>query len=338
MTNPSFSTVLPTLQLHIDSTSLSTFKECPRKYYLSMLASGHQTGYQPRHESVHLTFGLILHGAVERYHHHRNRPIGQGWSYSHDGALLQVVKWAMCETWDRDLGRPKASLSFDKIKNRFTLIRTIVCYLDEFRDDPIRTVTLRNGKQAVELSFTIDSGYTSRSTGEPFRLCGHLDRIGRLSNQNYIIDIKTTQNTITSSWFDTFTPDNQMTLYTIAGKTAFGVETEGLIVDGIQVTMTGFVERGSPFERQPIPRSPHQLEEWHQDLEYWLDSLDTCAARGQWPQNDKSCNHYWIAGQRFGGCPFRPVCYAPSPEARSQVLAGLYTPRMWNPLQHRGDI
>lgn len=324
--NPSFSTKNPYLQLALDSTSIGDFKTCPRLYYYRMNGIEPGLGYAPRTESVHLTFGLLFHSAVERYHHYTSRAAEID-TMGHEEALQEVVRWAMCATWDKETGPWESG---DKAKNRFSLIRTIVWYLDTFKDDYIQTITLANGKPAVELSFGFHSHYLS-ATGEDFVLCGHLDRLGRLGNSNYIIDLKSTGSTINDRFFDRFTPDNQMTLYCIAGKTAFGVDTEGIIVDACQITVTGFVERGGPFMRKQIPRSQFQLDEWHEALGYHLENLEWCATNNQWPQNDKACNLY-------GGCPFRPVCYAPSKEARQQVLAANYVPRQWNPLEKRGDI
>ena len=60
--NSSFSTRLPGFQLAIDSTSLGEFKLCPRRYYYSILR-----GLGPRGGSVHLTFGIWMHTAREKY-------------------------------------------------------------------------------------------------------------------------------------------------------------------------------------------------------------------------------------------------------------------------------
>ena len=58
--NSAFSKSLPGLQIAWDSTSLGTLKECPRKYQYSIML-----GKQPREISVHLTFGLYYHAALE---------------------------------------------------------------------------------------------------------------------------------------------------------------------------------------------------------------------------------------------------------------------------------
>lgn len=311
--NSSFSPHNRLLQLAIDSTSLGEFKICPRRYQLSILL-----GFTPRSESVHLTFGLLLHGAIE--HYHRLRAAGT----AHESALVDTVWHSMCNTWDRDLNRPWSS--DDHYKNRFTLIRTIVQYLDKWQNDPLETLILSNGNPAVELSFRYDSGYQTQSTGEPWLICGHFDRIASGLSGHWIVDTKSTKLVISPDWFAKFTPDNQFTIYTSAGRVAFSFDLEGVIVDGCQVLVGE-----SRFQRGLVRRSSWQLDEWHQDLGYWLEQIEGCAISGKWPQNDKSCNLY-------GGCPFRSVCSAGSAASRDQLLQETYKRRVWDPLQRRGDI
>src|SRR5262245_50106850 len=186
--NSSFSAYLPLLQLSWDSTSLGYFKECPRKYQYSLLF-----GYAPRAESVHLTFGLHYHAALERYHHARSK------KKSHDDALDIALDHVLKATWNRTLSRPWSS--DHPFKNRETLIRSVVWYLDQFQDDPVETAVLANGKPAVELSFQFQTDYLSLTTGEPFFLSGHFDRIGKLNDHHYIVDAKTTGTTLTNDYF-----------------------------------------------------------------------------------------------------------------------------------------
>ncbi len=311
--NSSFSHQLPGLQLAVDSTSLGEFKICPYRYYLGIIQ-----GYRPRLESVHLTFGLLLHGAIEQYHH----DIARG--TDHAQAMRNTVRWALVRTWLPALQR--GWNSDDPNKNRLTLVRTVVDYLDKYGDqDPVQTLILANGKPAVELSFSFNSGFVSSATGEPFVLCGHLDRIGTLNDVPYIIDVKSTKHTISPGTFAAYTPDNQFSMYTLAGRVAFGVPVKALVVDVAQIAVTF-----TRFERGLVPRDDGQIDEWLTDTGHWLASMDRCAEQQRWPQNDKSCGLY-------GGCHFRSVC-ARSPASRQTWLDAQFTRRVWDPLQRRGDI
>lgn len=319
--NSSFSKALPSLQIAWDSTSIGNLKTCPRKYFYSQvygISQGQAAwGWAPRAESVHLVFGLLFHGATERYDHLRADGV------EFEQAVIEVIRWTLAATWDKATGRPWNS--DDPNKNRFTLVRTLVWYLDQFKDDPVSTVILANGKPAVELSFRFELGFNSTATGEPFLLCGHLDRLGVLEDKTYILDKKTSKNTINSDFFKKFSPDNQFSLYTLGAKVIWPGEVKGLIVDAAQVAVTF-----SRFQRGLVYRDDAQLDEWLRDTRFYIKQAEYFAKSGYWPQNDKACGNY-------GGCEFRGIC-ARSPVVRDQWLKADYVARQWDPLQVRGDI
>jgi hypothetical protein len=186
-------------------------------------------------------------------------------------------------------------------------------------------VILPNGKPAVELSFSFNSGLMAESTGEPITLCGHLDRVAMLNDIPYIVDIKTTGSALGASFFAGFSPDNQFSMYSTAARIAFALPVRGIIVDGAQIGATF-----SRFERSIIVRDDATITEWMDGLSIWLRQLEEAALAASWPMNDKSCNVY-------GGCPFRPVCSRP-PGARDTWLKADYRQRIWDPLQRRGDV
>lgn len=313
--NSSFSTTSPNLQIAWDSTSLGTLKECPRKYYYTMVL-----GYVPRAENVHLSFGQKYHAALETYDHERSA------GKDHVAAMRAAVRRVLIDTrvelpgggWKPwDLGDPN--------KNRHTLLRTVIWYLEEFgEDDSIKTIQLHNGKPAVELSFRFETDFHSLG-GESFLICGHLDRVGEFGGQTYIIDRKTTKNTISEDFFKKFRPDNQMSVYDLAGTVAFGIRTAGIIIDGAQIAVTF-----SRFLRGFTDRSDEDRAETYADFGYWVGQAEIHARNNYWPKNDKSCDNY-------GGCPFRPVC-SKSESSRDLWLRGKYVKRTWDPLVIRGDI
>lgn len=312
--NTAFSAKTPNLQLAFDSTSLGALKECPRKYELVILE-----GHVARHENVHLAFGQLYHGALETYDHKRFA------GSTHDEAVREAVRYCLVNTrvalpngsWrPRDWG--------DSQKNRFTLVRTVVWYLEQFKDDPARTVRLANDKPAVELSFRFETDYTSVA-GETFLLCGHMDRVAEFEGSIYVLDRKTTKHTLYPEFFDGFSPDNQMSLYDIAIRVVYGQPSKGIIVDAAQVGVTF-----SRFLRGFVPRSDEQRAEWYADAGYWMGQAEVFAIKNYWPMNDKSCGNY-------GGCQFRGIC-GKSPLVRDKWLQANFTRRVWDPLAIRGDI
>jgi len=291
---------------------MGLLKECPKKYELSILQ-----GWTPKRTSVHLLFGQWYHGALERYDHARCDGL------SHDDALDKAVEYTLLVTWNSKLRRPW--ISDDPNKNRFTLLRTVVWYLEQFGvDDALHTVRLSNGKPAVELSFRFYSGYTT-SMGEQLIICGHLDRVAQWNDDFHILDRKTSKNTITEDFFKSFSPDNQMSTYDAAGNVVYNLPIKGIIIDAAQVAVTF-----SRFLRGFTPRTESQREEWLEDWSMWAKMAEFYATTGRWPMNDKSCGNY-------GGCIFRGICSKPK-STREVWLKADFTKRVWDPLVTRGDI
>lgn len=306
----SFSATVPLHQIGWDSTSLGALKLCPYYYYLNIVF-----GMQSKHDNIHFTFGIELHAALEYY----DRLKAQG--EDHDPATRATIKQLFIRTWDVQRNRPW--YSEDPYKNRFTLIRSVAWYLEQFRDDPLRTIILADGKPAVELSYSWPTHLSSHLTGETYWLCGHLDRmVYNMTDDAYIVDRKTTKGQIKDAFFEKFNPDNQMSGYYLAGKLAFSQEIRGIIIDAVQTGATF-----TRFQRGYTTRNQAQLDEWLRDTELWITQAARYAEAGYWPQNDKACDHY-------GGCVYRGIC-AMSPEVREKHLMAQFTRRVWDPFVTR---
>lgn len=293
------------LQIAWDSTSLGALKECPTKYYYQILQ-----GWRSRGESIHLEFGLYYHSALERY----DKEIAKG--ANHRDAQDIMVLQALKDCWREKTSKPWDFLQ-DKNKNQWTLIRSIVWYTEHFRDDVLETLILSDGTPAVELSFTFDSGMTQDN--HPISICGHLDKVVKMGDDIYVTDKKTTGSALGEYYYNRFKVDNQFTLYTIAGKVIFDTAIKGVIVDAVQ-TAVGF----SRFGRSMQNRSKPILDEWWQDLEYWISTGKEFLERRWWPKNDKSCFL----------CDFKEVCASP-PSVRPNVLKTKFYQYIWDPLQRR---
>lgn len=312
--NHSFSTVLPNLQVVIDQTSLGLFKECPRKYYYRMIE-----GWTTRSSNVHLTFGICFHQACEAYEH------AKASGADHQAAVRAAVRVALSDTWDKVLQKPWNSENKDK--NRYTLIRSVVWYLDSVQRSRAKTLILADGKPAVELTFRYQpqdpetGDPLTAITGEPIEFAGHLDSMVDLEGGKFISDRKTTSRRLGPEYFAAYTPDNQFSMYTHAGKWAFQTDVIGVICDAVQVT-----SNYTRFEQQIIYRTPAHLWEWYADVKYYIGLMAVMAEQNRWPQNDKACFL----------CPYRPVCARP-PNAREKWLETDYVRSTWDPSVARGE-
>lgn len=308
LVNTSFSKQIPYLQLAWDSTSLGYLKTCPKKYYWAIVR-----GLTTPFKSVDLEFGILIHGARERYYH----AITNG--AAHDDAIDVALDWTLNATWDDRLKRPW--ISEDPNKNHYNLVRSVIWYLDRWQDDPLKTVVLANGKPAVELSFRFPSGIFANN-GEEYIICGHLDRLAKHHNNTHPTDLKSTKHTLNDDYFLQFSPDNQMSLYSFAGKVVYQTTTGNIIIDAVQVAVSF-----SEFSRGVVSRTDDQHDEWYKDLQFYLQQAEGYAIVQHWPMNDKACFR----------CEFRELCRKP-PSVREQWITGRYTTRIWDPLVVRGDI
>lgn len=304
-----FSESIPALQIAWDSTSLGLLKTCPRKYYYSMLQH-----WQPKGERLHLDFGIYYHSALEEY----DKVKAEG--ASHEEGVHAAVRRALEDSKDF-IGTSDGMHKKGNIKSRQTLVRAIVWYLEHFKDDPAKTVILDNGKPAVELSFRMELGFSSPE-GEPYMLCGHLDRLVELGDQIYVLDRKTTGSTISSYYYNQFDPNNQITLYTLASRVVLPKSASGVIIDAVQLAV-GFAR----FHRGIITKTHAQVDEWLEDFYHWTKVAEHYARSGHFPMNDTACSHY-------GGCHFQSICKA-DPSMRKQLLKTNFEERIWNPLETR---
>lgn len=286
-----------------DATSLTLADTCLRKYEYKMIH-----GWQHPNKSVHLIFGGLYATALEHFYKH----VALG--HTSQEALCLVVHEALINSWDAAAGAP---IAFDhNAKTRENLIRTIVWYVDQFENESISVVHLKNGKPAVELSFTlpVDDGLL---------FAGHIDRLVEYTGDKYVMDQKTTGSTITTNYFNNFNPDIQMSMYTFAGRMIYDIPVRGVIIDAAQINV-GFTR----FERGFTFRSDGQLDEWYHESLATIRRAQGATRAGFFPKNTTACGNY-------GGCEFRAVC-SRSPEARKHFLAGDFVKGpTWDPLDRR---
>ena len=314
------------IQYAWDSTCLGALKTCPRLYqYLYIDGWGHTE------ESTHLRFGREYHQALQYY------DLSRATGIPHDDALHDVVRELLIRTADF---APDPETRAGKYKNRNMLVRCVIWYLDEHKDDPAKVYIKVDGKPAVELSFRFELNfgpknqeYIQELPSQPYLLCGHLDKIVNFTDALFDMDHKTSLTTIGSYYFAQYSPHNQMSLYSIASKVVIHSPVKGVIINAAQLMLdyekTG--DYGARFVRGFTYRTQDQLTEWEHDLSYWLDQSERYAIDNYWPQNDTSCD-------KFGGCRFRDIC-SKSPQVREQFLKTdfdkLEEAERWNPLKNR---
>lgn len=281
-----------------NSSTLGPAKECSRKYYYKV-----RLGLQQKSYNADITFGGHYANALEQYHKNRTEE-----TTTHQMALRGVIRTILQNTWDKEADKPWES--GHNLKTRETLIRSVIWYLDQFENDPCHTVQLED-RPAVELPFRFQ-------IADDIWLTGHIDRLIEFAGDHYVQDQKTTGASLGSYYFKRYTPDNQMSLYTVAAEVVWHTPVRGVMIDAAQIAV-GFTR----FERGFAFRSPDQTSEWLRDAEYHIRETWRAEEAG-WPMNDTACS-------KFGGCEFRDVC-SKSPSVRKEFLGTGFVKAFRNPL------
>ena len=294
-----------------DSTSIGTYKLCPRKYYYEVIM-----GYQPKVMPPALAFGIAIHKLFQTWHQLIVSDMGK------ETALLRCVKLAGL------LGERLPS--GDNARRKEQLIRAAVWYIEQFWDDPAKTIILSNGKAAVEYSFTLPlfewKSPLTKAVKEVF-LCGHIDRFCKWNGRVLAADYKTSKYQLDQKFFAKFKPVTQFPIYVtaahlIAAETQELASTDGILLDGIQVGVNF-----NRYNRHIIPFTPEEIDEYIEGLKYWITKAMNDSEAGYFPMNEESCHQY-------GGCPFRDICSKP-PARREAYLKGHFIQRTWDPLKSR---
>lgn len=289
-------------------------------------------GFEGGDESIHLRFGQEYHKALEEYDFHLLA------GADHEEAVKLVVRDLHERTWNW-VTDPLTKAG--KYKNKVSLLRSVIWYLDHFQDDAAKTVVLDNGRPAVELSFRFPlefgpqvTTYVDRADGDgvepapaqPYILCGHLDRVVDYQGALFVMDRKTTTMTLSEYYYAQFDMSNQMSLYTLAGGVVLNSPIKGVCIDAAQLLIDE-----TKFGRSFTYRTPDQLDEWLENLSVIFATAENYAAADFWPMNDTACD-------KFGGCAFKGIC-SKSPQVRDKFLHSAFKQRpmeeRWNPLKPR---
>jgi hypothetical protein len=282
-------------------------QECWRKYYYSMVV-----GYRSKHESVHLFYGIVYHSALELFD--RLRFKGEDFN----NAQRMSVRYVLEQTWID--GKPWVS-DHDK-KTRETLVRSVIWYLEHFKEDPASTIALADGSPAVELTFQMPLDFGPQE-GTNYVLTGHMDRLVKLADNIYGSDRKTTSSALASRYYETFKPNVQVTQYTLAGQVIYKMPIKGILIDAAQINIGA-----TNFGRTISYRTDLELQEYLNELRYdWFPQALERAKSGRYPMNPQACHKY-------DGCQFRKVC-SMDPSLRDRALKSDFIISHWNPLEVR---
>ena len=210
----------------------------------------------------------------------------------------------------------------DKIKNRHSLVRLIVWYIEEQSEDMssgMHPYKFPNGKAAVELSFKYPLQLKNKY-GETYILAGHLDSIMTNGVENFISDNKSTKNTISAAYWKQFSPNTQVDIYDMSGSLLYPeLNLKGVLIEAAQIMIDG-----ARFASQPFYRNESQRQELLDDLTFWINLAEKFAEENYWPMNRVNCKM----------CAYNGICNK-EPAKRDMYLKADFKQQKWNPLLER---
>ena len=289
-----------------DSVSLNSIKTCPRKYNWEILH-----GYHLDPMPSTLMFGIQFHSCMEVWHKLRAQQIDA------DTALQRCTRLAGL------FGEYLTGERTERTKQ--TLVRAVVWYLDQFRDDPAQITTNGDGSPAAELSFSLP---LKKINGIQVHLAGHIDKVVKFLGKIFIADYKTTKSQLNERFFSQFKPNGQVQGYLTAGLTMAGSipaipeKPSGILIDGIQLGVNF-----TRYHRSIIEYSTLEINTFLSDLEQWLQVAALYAEAEHWPANEQACGNY-------GGCVFRSIC-SQTPAKHERLLKSNFKKSLWDPRKER---
>lgn len=232
--------------------------------------------------------------------------------YSHKGKWFPAPAPEPCGECGSPVEEKTTYVAEDTAKNRLTLIRLIIWWMDNQPEDlaqGLHAYVFPNGVPAVELSFKLPLPIQT-PYGEDYVLSGHIDYIGEFGPDKFIIDNKTTKKGLTASFWSTYSPHMQLDTYDLVGSLLFpDLDLRGFLVDAAQTLVSG-----AEFALHPYYKTEGHREEHFEDIKYWIKQAEGAAEAGYWPMNKKSCYT----------CPFKQVC-SKAPELREAYLRANFT-------------
>lgn len=291
----------------IDSSMLSYFKSCPRKFFYSYMLH-----LKPNTESHHLLAGHAFASGLEAA---RNAFYGEGKPVDEAiviGAVALIQDWGDFQTPD---GKKKQ------------LDVMLGAYMDYFIEYPmdrdhLQPLYYADNRPAIEFTFAIPLPVNHPETGQPLLYVGRCDMVGvhQSTGFNYAVDEKTAEQ-LGPWWVQQWDLRSQFTGYTWACN-EHGIPVKGAVVRGI-----GIMAAEYKYAEVISTRPKWMIDEWYTQMIRDLERLKLMWADGHFDAD------FGDACAAYGGCPFRGACTT-TPQNREVVLDMDFTPRKWNPVEH----
>jgi PD-(D/E)XK nuclease superfamily protein len=293
MTRPPFPTV-------VDSSMLSAFRACPRKFAYTYLDH-----WKPAAESVHLVAGKAFASGLEAAReafYIRREPAEEA------QAQGLAALWREYGTFEEPEDSPKGPLR---------MAGALEYYFSRY---PLgsdgATPRVFGERHGIEFSFVEPVSVVHPETGDPILYSGRADMVCDSFGGLYIYDEKTTGQ-LGPTWAGKWEHRSQFTAY-CWGLRGHGIHPTGIVVRGIAIL------KDSYNDAQAITyRSDWEVDRWLRQVERDLHRMIAMWEAGEWDYAlDDACTAY-------AGCPFARPCKSADPQP---WLEGYFHKRRWDPV------
>ena len=289
----------------IDSTVLSAFRACPRKFFYQYVSH-----WKPLAQSVHLVAGGAFAAAIEAA---RNAFYVEGRSL----ADAEAAGLSALIAHYGDFNCPD-----DSAKSLERMCGAFEFYLAQYPlgADGANPITLPSGRRGIEFSFAEPLEVRHPVTGDPILYTGRSDMIAeRYGTGVWIYDEKTTSS-LGATWGRQWEMRSQFTGYSWAARRQ-GIKTAGTIVRGVSILKTKY----DTLEIATY-RSDYEIDRWEAQVNRDIQRMIRCWQEEYWDWSlDNACTDY-------GGCPFVSVCKSSNPE---EWLPAKFERRVWDALSRK---
>ena len=302
----------------IDSTKLSTYVECPRKFYYAYVL-----GWQPSYESNHLIFGQAWHEALARL-------------IASEDYSPESVERAFTEGF-LPVYRAKFPSSTDEVfwpKTPERAEAALLAWSRQWQHDPRDFEVLE-----IETCSTVDVNLHSSAVARPLYV--KLDTVLRDSSEWVrVLEHKTCSRLGEKRWELT----NQINAYLLWAYLKYGTET-GLVIDEAAFLKVKGNRGGQKFgfARTPVERSALQLLAWADEANEWLTRIerDFEAYYLETPESASMRAFPRCGGTAcgsFSGCPYTCLCSEWTNPRRNTASPPIgFVERHWDPRTNTGD-
>lgn len=317
------------LPLNIDSTMISAFRACPRKFYHEFVL-----GLRPSTFSIHLHAGARFAEALENVYRRvweHNETLDQALQYAY-GRFL--IAWG-----DVDPPEWKA-----QVKTKDRMWDAVMGYFAEWapRADHVTPYFTETGKATFEYTFAIPLEpsatrcpalgkdettpglFPEHPNGGPWLYSGRFDMLGSYCGKPVWRDEKTSGFTPNQHWAEQWDLRSQFIGYTWACQQG-GLDLDSGVVRGISILKTklSYIEAIKPYSR-------FMIERWYEQLR-----RDLWRIRRAWDEGYFDYN-FADACTSYGNCVFAPVCGSAQPENwMSNYVVSRWNPLLKNPTEEK---